>query len=128
MTAAAVDSVLALAALAVFAGIFYFAGADVVLTKQTVPFYAAAAFLIVLFYRALFCIANQDTPGVRWTGLQILDFDGRVPTRRQRWHRLLGGVVGSIAAGIGLIWAIFDEERLTWHDHMSKTFPTPRFL
>jgi hypothetical protein len=23
-----------------------------------------------------------------------------------------------------LLWALADEEKLTWHDHMSKTFPT----
>jgi len=24
-----------------------------------------------------------------------------------------------------LVWALVDEENLTWHDHISKTFPTP---
>jgi uncharacterized RDD family membrane protein YckC len=126
--AAIVDSVLALSALAVFVATLRLAGAEIVLTKQTLPIYGTAAVIIMLFYRVLFCIANRDTPGIYWTGLQVLDFDGRTPTRRQRWHRLLGGFVGAIAAGIGLIWALFDEERLTWHDYMSKTFPTPRFL
>jgi uncharacterized RDD family membrane protein YckC len=126
--AAAVDTVLAIGALAVFVATLRLAGADIVFTNQTLPIYATAAAVIMLFYRVLFCIANRDTPGIEWTGLQVLDFDGRSPSRRQRWLRLLGGFVGSIAAGIGLIWAIFDEERLTWHDYMSKTFPTPRFL
>jgi uncharacterized RDD family membrane protein YckC len=126
--AGAVDSFLAMSALGVFAGTLHFAGTSILLSKETIPVYGAAAVLILLFYRVLFCIANRDTPGIRWTGLQVLDFDGRTPTRRQRWFRLLGGFVGSIAAGIGLIWALFDEERLTWHDYMSKTFPTPRFL
>jgi len=26
--------------------------------------------------------------------------------------------------GLGLVWALVDEESLTWHDHISKTFPT----
>jgi hypothetical protein len=26
---------------------------------------------------------------------------------------------------LGMLWALVDEEALTWHDHMSKTFPTP---
>jgi len=30
------------------------------------------------------------------------------------------------SAGLGLIWSLADEEGLTWHDHMSKTFPTIR--
>ncbi len=30
-----------------------------------------------------------------------------------------------MAGGIGLLWGLVDEETLTWHDHISKTFPTP---
>jgi uncharacterized RDD family membrane protein YckC len=127
MVAGAVDGALGLAALGVFLATFKMAGAEIVLAKDTLPTYLAAAVLIVLFYRVLFCIANADTPGLRWTGLRVLDFDGRVPSRKQRWYRLIGGFVGAIAAGIGLLWAVVDEESLTWHDHMSKTFPTPRF-
>ena len=29
-----------------------------------------------------------------------------------------------LIAVLGLLWAFFDEERLTWHDLISKTFPT----
>jgi uncharacterized RDD family membrane protein YckC len=54
----------------------------------------------------------------------VVNFDGHRPSRRQRFYRLAGGAVGVVAAGMGLLWAIFDEERLTWHDHISKTFPT----
>jgi uncharacterized RDD family membrane protein YckC len=127
MMAGALDGGMALAALGVFLATFRIAGAEIVLAKETLPIYLAAAVLITLFYRVLFCIANADTPGLRWTGLRVLDFDGRTPSRKQRWYRLIGGFVGSIAAGIGLFWAMVDEEQLTWHDHMSKTFPTPRF-
>ena len=35
------------------------------------------------------------------------------------------GIIGFMAAGLGLVWSLVDEERLTWHDLMSKTFPTP---
>ncbi|HYP06278.1 MAG TPA: RDD family protein, partial [Bryobacteraceae bacterium] len=125
--AAAIDMAMAAAALAVFLATFRAAGAEFDLTKATAPYYIAAAVLISLFYRVLFCIANIDTPGVCWTGLRVVDFDGRTPSRRQRWFRLLGGFVSAIAAGIGLLWAMVDEERLTWHDRISNTFPTPRF-
>jgi len=30
------------------------------------------------------------------------------------------------SGGLGLLWAVADEENLTWHDHISKTFPTIR--
>jgi uncharacterized RDD family membrane protein YckC len=125
--AAAVDLAFTVLALGMFVATFYAAGFEIVLVKETIPYYLAAGALISLFYRALFCIGNADSPGTRWTGLELRNFDGRRPTRGQRWIRLFGGFVSFIAAGIGLLWALVDEERLTWHDYMSKTFPTPRF-
>ena len=115
-----------------FAGVILYAitfrmmGQELVWTSQMLLSYLAAAVLISLFYRVLYCLANGDTPGIRWAGLRVVDFDGRVPSRKQRFQRLAGGCVGTLAAGLGLLWALFDEERLTWHDHMSQTFPTVR--
>jgi uncharacterized RDD family membrane protein YckC len=125
--AAAVDLAFTMLALGVFLATFYAAGFEIVLVKETIPYYLAAGVMISLFYRALFCIGNVDSPGNQWTGLELRNFDGRRPSRGQRWIRLMGGFVSFIAAGIGLLWALVDEERLTWHDYMSKTFPTPRF-
>jgi uncharacterized RDD family membrane protein YckC len=85
--------------------------------------YLAGVASVALLYRVLFCMGNGDTPGTRWAGLRVLNFDGRRPTRQQRFYRLAGGIISVIASGLGVIWALFDEEKLTWHDHMSKTFP-----
>jgi hypothetical protein len=38
--------------------------------------------------------------------------------------RALSACLSFCAGGIGLLWALVDEEKLTWHDHISKTFPT----
>jgi uncharacterized RDD family membrane protein YckC len=123
--AAAIDVAIVVAALGVFLATFRTIGADLVLSKETIPYYAAAAGLIAIFYRALFCIADFDTPGLSWTGLTLITLDGRKPTRRNRWLRLLGGFVSTIAAGIGLLWALVDDEKYTWHDRISTTFPVP---
>jgi hypothetical protein len=40
-------------------------------------------------------------------------------------HRLASGALSFCAAGLGFLWALVDEETLTWHDHISRTFPTP---
>jgi hypothetical protein len=34
------------------------------------------------------------------------------------------GLLSIAAAGLGLIWALTDEERLTWHDMATQTFLT----
>ena len=86
--------------------------------------FLCAAGVIALFYRLLWCIGNGDTPGMRFAGLRLVDFDGRVPDRERRGMRQVAGVLSVISAGLGLVWALVDEENLTWHDHISKTFPT----
>lgn len=121
--AAVIDSSIGVIALAVFFLSARLTGYEMDWSKQTLPLYIGIALVLTLFYKALYCVANGDTPGVRWTGLRLLNFDGHMPTRRQRFHRLAGGCISVIAAGLGLLWALCDEEHLTWHDHMSKTFP-----
>ncbi len=123
--AAAVDLSMVLIALGVFLGIFFLSGGEMVLNRQTVPFLIGVAAVIALFYRFLWCIANGDTPGMRFAGLRLVDFDGRAPDRDQRGMRQVASVLSLVSAGLGLVWALVDEENLTWHDHISKTFPTP---
>jgi uncharacterized RDD family membrane protein YckC len=123
--AAAVDTGIVLMALAVFGIIFHLAGGAFVLDVKTAPMFLAAAAAIVVFYRVLWCLANGDSAGQRWTHLRLVNFDGQRPTRTQRFYRLASGLLSLLAAGIGLLWSLVDEETLTWHDHISKTFPTP---
>ncbi|HUS05517.1 MAG TPA: RDD family protein [Bryobacteraceae bacterium] len=122
--AAAIDTSIGILALGAFLLTLHLSGQHLEFGRQATPLYLGVAVVILLFYKALFCIAGSDTPGLHWTGLRLLNFDGHLPTRRQRFNRLIGGCVSLIASGLGLLWALCDEERLTWHDHMSKTFPT----
>ena len=39
--------------------------------------------------------------------------------------RVAWGVFSVLPLGLGLLWALVDQERLTWHDLLSKTFPSP---
>jgi uncharacterized RDD family membrane protein YckC len=100
-------------------------GADLVISQKTAPFLIAVAVVVALFYRSIWYFANADTPGMRFAGLQLVDFDGRRPDREQRGLRQIASLLSLVAAGLGLVWALVDEENLTWHDHISKTFPTP---
>lgn len=122
--AAVADYSLVGVAMAIFFGIFYLAGGEIVLNKITTPFYCAVPLIITFLYRALYCLGRGDTSGTQWLGLRIVDFDGKVPTRGQRWSRCFASSLSIVSAGLGLVWALTDEERLTWHDHISKTFPT----
>ena len=101
----------------------YWSGGKIPLHRTALPIWGGIVGLVTLLYRLLWCLCGVDGPGFRWTGLRTLNFDGNRPTDRQRVHRLLAGCLSVLAAGLGLIWALADEEKLTWHDHISRTFP-----
>jgi len=124
MIAVAVDTGLLSTAVVGFLAAFYLTGGRLVLDRQTLPLLLGIAVVIAFFYRCVWCIAGTDTPGMRFAGLRLVDFDGRTPDRDQRTIRQVAGLLSVVSAGLGLVWALVDEESLTWHDRISKTFPT----
>jgi uncharacterized RDD family membrane protein YckC len=123
--AAVMDASMIVIALGVFGVIYYVAAGAPVINAKTIPLLAAISAVVALFYKLLWCMANGDSPGMKWSRLTLVNFDGQKPTRTQRMQRLASGVLSLCAAGLGLLWALVDEDTLTWHDHISRTFPTP---
>jgi uncharacterized RDD family membrane protein YckC len=74
------------------------------------------------FYLTLFLTLTQATPGMRYAQLRLSTFEGQAPTRAQRQARLVAMLLSVVPAGLGLAWAIFDEDHLTWHDRLSHTY------
>lgn len=122
------DALIVLVAMGMFLGIFHYLAGGIILTRPAMLSYTAAFALMLLLYKALALLYSDGTPGTKLMDLRLLDFDGRPPDRRQRFHRLAASCLSLLPAGAGLLWALLDEEQLTWHDHMSKTFATPREL
>ena len=87
--------------------------------------YGVLMLAVIVFYRSLFILAGADSPGMRWAGLRLVTFDGEEPTPPDRFMRVAWGVFSVLPLGLGLLWALVDQERLTWHDLLSKTFPSP---
>ena len=104
----------------------YVSPASAFISSRTLPGLAVFGLFLAFGYKMMFALAETDSPGTRWTHLKILNFDGVEPTRGERLARLAGGVLSTSAAALGLIWALVDEETLSWHDHISKTFASPR--
>jgi len=129
MVAVAMDASMILMAVGMFMVTFNFVGpflgVDAGMSSRTIPLLLGIAVAFGFLYYGLFAIANGDTPGMMWAQLELKNFDGQRPDRRQRLHRLSAKCLGLLAAGLGLLWALVDEESLTWHDHISRTFPTP---
>lgn len=87
--------------------------------------YGVLALAVIFFYRSLFILAGGDSPGMRWAGLRLVTFDGEAPTVQDRFMRVAWGGLSALPLGLGVAWALVDQERLTWHDLLSKTFPSP---
>ena len=92
--------------------------------KYFLPLVVLSLATIPIFYKLLWAFAGCDTIGMQRAGLQLVDFDGNPPSKSRRYQRFCGSLLSLFAAGIGLIWSLVDEDRLTWHDHISNTFPT----
>lgn len=131
--ACAMDLGLVTLAYAVFASIYYLlvqsqTGESAPLgwsLRVVIPYvllYAAVAAL----YKSLYAFANVDSPGTRWANLKIVNFDGEAPSRVERVNRMTWSALSVAAVGMGLLWSLVDEEHLTWHDLLSKTFASPR--
>jgi uncharacterized RDD family membrane protein YckC len=124
LIAAAFDASMIILAVGAFLGVFLVAGGQVEFTRQNFGLLIGVITVVTLFYRWLWTLANGDSPGMKFAGLRLVDFDGRRPDRDQRGMRHLASLLSVVSVGLGLVWALVDEESLAWHDHISKTFPT----
>jgi len=123
----ALDFSIVVLAIGWFLGIFRVCGGDFEKIDLYTGLSFGGAFLcIALFYGLLWVLAGSETAGQRWTNLRLINFDGSPIDRRERGIRFAAAWLSLCSAGLGLLWSLADEESLTWHDHMSKTFPTIR--
>jgi hypothetical protein len=59
---------------------------------------------------------------MKYARISLCTFDDEKPTRAQMRSRL-GALLLSVAPiGLGVAWAIFDEDHLSWHDRLSRTY------
>ncbi len=122
LLALVVDTSLTMAA---FVGAAALAGnyAKAPMSPRALEFVAAFALLaIAAAYQSLFFTLGKATPGMMYAGIGLRTFDGASPTRAQRCARLMALPLSVLPLGLGLVWAIFDETHLTWHDRLSGTY------
>jgi uncharacterized RDD family membrane protein YckC len=123
--AAAFDWAMVLIAYGLFLAAFWLRGGAFVLSRPNLAVFGGVLLLFGITYGLLFAIAGTESGGMRWARLQVLTFDGFPPDRGQRLFRFFGSFL-SFCTVLGPFWCLADEEGLTWADHISRTFPTPR--
>jgi uncharacterized RDD family membrane protein YckC len=78
--------------------------------------------LIGMFYQLLFSTLANGTPGMKYARVSLCTFNNQSLTRLRMQGRLGAMLLSVLPAGLGLAWALFDENHLCWHDRLSQTY------
>lgn len=105
-----------------FLGLFGSLGGHFTLSKLSAAVCASTFAIVYLQYFALFTIFGGTTPGMMMRGLQVVSFSGDTPTPRQMLLRSAGYLLSAGTFFLGFLWAMWDEDELTWHDRLSRTY------
>ena len=83
---------------------------------------AAGLLLVGLVYQAVFLLLAAATPGMKFAHLSLCTFDDEKPSRAQLRTRMGALLLSLLPMGLGMMWAIFDDDHLSWHDRLSRTY------
>ena len=120
--AALIDLACLLFAYGGFLMLFGSLGGQFTLSKLTAAVYSTTFAIVYLQYFALFTIFGGTTPGMMMRNLQVTGFSGEPPTPRQMLLRSAGYILSAGTFFLGFLWAMWDEDQLTWHDRLSRTY------
>jgi len=122
MMAAVIDCALIIALLcAAILGVSgHLLHAPAIRTAEIGGCFALAAMAVL--YHVFFLLTTMTTPGMMYARIALCTFDDEYPTRDQVRSRLGALMVSLLPIGLGFAWAIFDEDHLTWHDRLSRTY------
>jgi uncharacterized RDD family membrane protein YckC len=123
VTAAAMDISMVILGFGVFAATARFVGSAFDPGDVLWIVLPASLTFIALFYGLLWAMARRETAGMHWTRMQLVRFDGSPLDDRNRAIRFASVWLSYCSGGLGLLWALADEENLTFHDRISETYP-----
>jgi uncharacterized RDD family membrane protein YckC len=126
LLAGVLDLLLVLVALAIFAYVFFRITRLVPPLQQAVGISVGLAALFWIAYQYLLLVYAETTPGLKLAHLHLSRFDGAaVPRRIRRW-RVLASILSGLSLAVGYAWCFLDEDRLCWHDRITRTYMAPQ--
>jgi uncharacterized RDD family membrane protein YckC len=131
--AGAIDAIFVFGCFLIFLLIVFFVPEFAFLSRSSMLGMGMVLILILLSYIGLFTTLSGGTLGTDHEQLEIVAFQGTPITPKDAGIRAFGCLVSLGCFGLGFLWAVFDPDRLTWHDKISKTLvvekrPTARSL
>ncbi len=122
LMAAIVDAALILCAFLLFVLVFVACTAHPPAGKPAMIAAAIALAGIAGLYQWLFFTYAENTPGMRYARIALCTFDDENPGRKSLQNRVGALILSVLPLGLGLLWVLFDDDRLCWHDRMTRTY------
>jgi len=124
-----IDAGCLLFAYGAFLTLFGSLGGQFTFSKLSAAVCVTTFIIVYLQYFALFTVFGGTTPGMMLRGLHVVSFSGETPAPRQMLWRSVGYMLSAGTFFMGFLWAMWDEDALTWHDRLSHTYlcPAPTF-
>jgi uncharacterized RDD family membrane protein YckC len=66
-------------------------------------------------------VRGGQTIGARAWRIRVVSADGGPVSLRAAIARFFAGLLAWLPAGLGVLWSLFDRQRLAWHDRLSGT-------
>jgi uncharacterized RDD family membrane protein YckC len=120
--ATALDLILMICAIGLFAACAQLFANAIPITKQLLASGAVCALLLLSLYYLLSFSFRRSTIGIDASGLRVITFSGHDPSRARLRCRALATVLSYAAVGMGFAWSLIDEDRLCWHDRITHTY------
>jgi uncharacterized RDD family membrane protein YckC len=119
--AGAIDALFICGCFLIFLMIVFFVPDFVFLSRSSFLGLAVAAVFIANSYIFLLTALSARTLGMDHEHLEVISFDGKFPTLRESSLRSFGYFISLGCFCLGFLWGVFDPQKLTWHDRISKT-------
>ena len=120
-----IDAACLLFAYGGFLTLFGSLGGQFTFSKLSAAVCVTTFVIVYLQYFALFTVFGGTTPGMMLRGLHVVAFSGDSPTPRQMLWRSVGYMLSAGTLFMGFLWALWDEDGLSWHDRLSQTYLAP---
>ena len=121
LVAGVVDVAIVFLATAVFAFTFTEAGDGLPHSNMATVCMLAAGGIFWLVFQYMFLVYRRATPGMDFAGLELCTFEGKATTMFERQCRAAASALSGFSMGLGYFWALVDEDRVGWHDRISRT-------
>lgn len=84
-------------------------------------FYPLYLLIISFLFYAWFWTHGGQTLGLRAWKIKVLTLDMKPISWKQALFRFAVAILSWGLFGLGFFWILIDKNRLSWHDHLSKT-------